>query len=116
MLHLRTALPLRGLFDADGTCHHAFVWDAMLEQGIDARGMQPLEQLKRGCRGQEVRPLSRSAIEKPGGWLGRELDKTEIGAAWRYIKSRGVLDKWEAAHQRIAAVDSTPEAPISPGV
>lgn len=95
-LHEKTSLPLYGLFDQHGGCHHAFVLDAELNMGLDARGTMPVDRLKRGCAGQEVRPLAREAIEQAGGYLGRPLDKQELQAAWRYAKRIQVVESWES--------------------
>jgi hypothetical protein len=81
-LHVHTQLPLFGLFDAGGSCHHAFVWDDSRQLGIDARG---------------TLPLAREKIEGPSGFLGRAVDTTELASAWRYAKKMRLTAGWDAA-------------------
>lgn len=100
-LHETTKLPLYGLFDEDGTCHHAYVWDDRFERGIDGRGMLSLDGLigggRRGkCAGTIPKPLEREAIEGPGGWLGRPIHEEEVKVAVRFIKKMKLLAEWKA--------------------
>lgn len=80
-LHRVTKLPIQGLYDAEGTCHHAFVL-TQDGQGLDARGLQPIEKLKEGCAGQEVRSMDLADIAR---WVGRGLTPAEVNAARRVI-------------------------------
>lgn len=74
-----SGFPTFGLYDQNGKCHHAFV---MLPdgRGMDIRGAAEIEQLKKGCAGQNVRPLPVDEIEI---WVGRPLDRSEIAEARR---------------------------------
>lgn len=86
-LHRATRLPICGLYDAHGDCHHVFVM-AQDGRGIDARGLQSVEKLKAGCTGQELRPM---CVEDVAKWVGRELSAAEVRAARRVIDSDPVL-------------------------
>jgi hypothetical protein len=98
-----TGLPLMGLFDDVGCCHHAFVWDESRKVGLDARGALPLDALRRGCRGQEMRPVSDGEVTGPGGWLGRELAPEEFDEAAAFARSHDVLaQEIEVAAARVA--------------
>jgi hypothetical protein len=108
-LQTKTGLPLHGLHDAKGLCHHAFVYDAVLDMGIDARGTLTIDAMRRGCGGQEMRPLDINDIERVGGYLGRPLDPAELRAAERYARSAGLVQGWR--DQRDAAVRHT-DAPL----
>lgn len=105
-LHRSTKLPLYGLFDANGQCHHAFVMTPN-GRGIDARGTQSVERLKAGCAGQEPRPMTLEDVAK---WVGRGLAAAEINAARRAINADPLL---RTAVARIAAAPEAKRA--SPG-
>lgn len=76
-LHELTALPMAGLFDDRGDCHHAFV-QTTDGRGLDWCGLRPIQRLSAGCKGQIVKPISREDIAH---WVGRDLSRSEINAA-----------------------------------
>jgi hypothetical protein len=101
-LHEKTKLPIYGLFDKRGDCHHAFVWDESISVGIDARGALMMSGLRAGCAGQESKPLARDDIEKIGGFLGRALAPQEINVAWTYAKKMKLVDQWHVRGEEFA--------------
>lgn len=91
VLSQELGLPLAGLFDANGDCHHAFALDEHTGEGVDARGRMCLAALSKGCGGALVRSLTREDIEKPGGWLGRPLDGSEYREALRFARATHLI-------------------------
>lgn len=92
VLSQELGLPMMGLYDQHGSCHHAFVLDAENDIAIDARGRIPLQSVKLNCTGQDIRPLLLQDIEKVGGWLGRPLAPEEYKEALKFVKSKGFLN------------------------
>jgi hypothetical protein len=91
VLAQKTQLPIWGLFDEVGLCHHAFVFDEGLNLGIDARGILSIEKLKIGCKGQTPKPLELVDLKD---YLDRShfpdseiLHTGEIREARKYIKT-----------------------------
>ncbi|TAM89641.1 MAG: hypothetical protein EPN41_03345 [Candidimonas sp.] len=87
----RLRLPMAALFDEHGHCLHAFVTSKDGAWGLDIRGWQRVDDLKRGCAGQNVRHYSRGEIEAPRGPLARPVDSLEIRLALRTAKAHGLL-------------------------
>lgn len=96
-----TQLPLHGLFDDRGDCHHAFVMTAD-GRGIDWCGIQPIAQLAKGCKGQIVRAITTVDVAK---WVGRELSRAEIREA---KKACGVTPRIQASIQIARSCAPTP--------
>ena len=109
-LHQVTGLPMHGLF-GDGGCHHAFVWDEGRGIGIDARGVSGLDLLRRGCRGQEARPMDTEDIEE---CVGRTLAAEEIDEAHAFIEQDDILSMEVLAYEKEPDADAGAASPKFP--
>lgn len=82
VLHEKTGLPLWGLFDDKGACHHAFVYDADTDIAYDARGGLSLSDVMsyRGepCRGTIAGVLDKNTCEALAVERGFDDDEYDL--------------------------------------
>lgn len=82
VLHEKTGLPLHGLFDASGACHHAFVHDETTGIAYDARGGVSLQDILsykgRPCMGQIVGSLALDQCESLAAQHGFDDDEYDL--------------------------------------
>ena len=85
-LNKKTKLPIYGLFDLSGNCHHAFVFDEKKGLGIDARGLQPISDLAYGCAGKIMAKTNEDFISNHV--LNRPLSPYEKREATIFINEK----------------------------